>query len=398
MSLVNKNNILNFPDNSLLSGTPGIKINFSGKNYFVPVRPETSFNTNGQVGNIAHISEQSIKSGTLMVKLQAGDNVFALPILNLDEPLLPVEYCNYLFSWGDNSSGQLGLGDTNDRYEPEKIGSKTWQQVAAGYNHTLAIDSEGFLWGWGNNSSRQLGLGELVNYLTPQQVCSFAVKYIATGYDHSMLVDTNGDLWGCGNNTSGAVGISSPFVYVDTWTLVTEEKAAPFTQVACGNQSTFAIDAQNILYCCGSNSNGRLGMPESVTRLFSITPADFGKCKTVVCGDNRSFAVDLDNVLYATGSNQFYQLGLGEDDSDFYGFASVDSELRVQSIACTNSASYIIDVNERLWGCGLNSNGILGKPPSQIFIYTFNLISTEKYKKITAGHDFIAAISEREKI
>ena len=155
MSLVNKNNILNFPDNSLLSGTPGIKINFSGKNYFVPVRPETSFNTNGQVGNIAHISEQSIKSGTLMVKLQAGDNVFALPILNLDEPLLPVEYCNYLFSWGDNSSGQLGLGDTNDRYEPEKIGSKTWQQVAAGYNHTLAIDSEGFLWGWGNNSSGQ---------------------------------------------------------------------------------------------------------------------------------------------------------------------------------------------------------------------------------------------------
>ena len=45
-----------------------------------------------------------------------------------------------LYSWGKNTSGQLGLGNTTDYSSPKQVGALTnWLKVAAGYGHTLAL-------------------------------------------------------------------------------------------------------------------------------------------------------------------------------------------------------------------------------------------------------------------
>ena len=76
-----------------------------------------------------------------------------------------------LWAWGNNLSGQLGLGDTNWRWTPTQVGSDDdWTIISAGGAHSLALKAGGTLWAWGSNSSGQLGMGDTDRRETPTQV------------------------------------------------------------------------------------------------------------------------------------------------------------------------------------------------------------------------------------
>lgn len=60
----------------------------------------------------------------------------------------------HLFSWGNNSHGQLGIGTLNDQYEPCLVSSLQgvpFALINAGAQHTFALTLSGALFGWGNN-------------------------------------------------------------------------------------------------------------------------------------------------------------------------------------------------------------------------------------------------------
>ena len=66
-----------------------------------------------------------------------------------------------VWTWGDNSQGQLGDGMTEDRPVPAPVPVLSdVTAVAAGKYHTLALKADGSVWAWGANDSGQLGDGE----------------------------------------------------------------------------------------------------------------------------------------------------------------------------------------------------------------------------------------------
>ena len=71
-----------------------------------------------------------------------------------------------LFSWGRNSSGQLGHGDTQNRCRPQSITSFVSDQIrlrsaAVGDSHMMAVSKNGNVYSWGMISKGRLGSIEL---------------------------------------------------------------------------------------------------------------------------------------------------------------------------------------------------------------------------------------------
>jgi alpha-tubulin suppressor-like RCC1 family protein len=106
-----------------------------------------------------------------------------------------------LWSWGSNVSGKLGI-DPNE-LNATKItpvttfaGGNNWKQVAISYNHTAAIKTDGTLWTWGINSSGQLGINNIgvmdIGSMTP--VTTFLGgnnwKSVASGGNHTIAIQS----------------------------------------------------------------------------------------------------------------------------------------------------------------------------------------------------------------
>ena len=79
-----------------------------------------------------------------------------------------------LWAWGENGFGQLGVGDSDDRDRPTQVGtSRDWVAIAPGgaaSYHSLALKRDGTLWAWGLNKFGQLGLGDTTDRYAPAQV------------------------------------------------------------------------------------------------------------------------------------------------------------------------------------------------------------------------------------
>jgi alpha-tubulin suppressor-like RCC1 family protein len=67
-------------------------------------------------------------------------------------------------------------------------------QIAAGYEHVLAINSNKQLFSWGSGGSGRLGLLDFQDRYSPEYVSfykAFNVEYCAAGDAHSAVVITN---------------------------------------------------------------------------------------------------------------------------------------------------------------------------------------------------------------
>src|SRR5208282_3446693 len=77
-----------------------------------------------------------------------------------------------VYSWGDDSQGQLGDG-TSSRQTPQAIalpGGVTAVDVAAGYDFGMALGSNGLVYCWGTNLFAGLGSSAAGPQETPVQV------------------------------------------------------------------------------------------------------------------------------------------------------------------------------------------------------------------------------------
>lgn len=97
----------------------------------------------------------------------------------------------FLYSWGNNDVGQLGKGTTGGtQLSPLRIDTNTdWLLVSAGYKHSLGLrgSNNGNLWVWGDNSSGQLGIGNTSSKSVPEQAASGIVwGFIVPGFDNSI--------------------------------------------------------------------------------------------------------------------------------------------------------------------------------------------------------------------
>ena len=87
-------------------------------------------------------------------------------------------------------------------------GAQPVTKVAAGYEHSLVLKSDGSLWAMGLNEVGELGDGTYngngIN--RPEQIVASNVTGIAAGWDDSLFIKSDGSLWAMGWNLWGQLG------------------------------------------------------------------------------------------------------------------------------------------------------------------------------------------------
>lgn len=267
-----------------------------------------------------------------------------------------------LWAWGSNGAGNLGIGSTTQQTSPVQVGTDTnWSRVSGGGAHTLALKTTGSLWVWGDNTYGQLGLGSTGgSYTSPTQLGSGTDwAAIATGDLHSLAIKSDGTLWAWGFNASGQVGngnTTSPQpspVQVGTDT--------NWVSVAAGQDHSLAIKSNGTLWAWGANSSGQLGI--GTTSSSQTTPIQVGtdtNWVSVVGGATFTIALKSTGELWAWGSNGFGALGIGSSGGTYTSPVQVGTDTNWASVASGQYYSLAVKTTGTLWAWGYNLSGQLG--------------------------------------
>jgi len=125
-----------------------------------------------------------------------------------------------VWAWGLQSFGELGNGtfgnpglQTGSDKPLQVLGLTGVKAIAAVGFHSLALQSDGTVWAWGDNAYGELGNGTYTNSNTPVQVLGpggvgflTGVAALAGGAYHSLALKSDGTVWAWGQNTSGELG------------------------------------------------------------------------------------------------------------------------------------------------------------------------------------------------
>jgi len=268
------------------------------------------------------------------------------------------------FVWGANKSGQLGIGDGQNVTSPYPLSAGNavnsevqWRQIAPGYRHTAAIRSDGTLWTWGENSYGQLGLGDTVSKSTPQQVgIDTNWSAVTVGGYHTLALKANGSLWAWGNNYEEELGDGT-----------TEPQSLPiqilsgynWKAISAGLYHSAALSTDGELFTWGYNGYGQLG---NDSFSFSSPPAHIlpgTAWQSLSAGVYHSAGVTSEGRLYTWGYNGFGQLGSG-DTSNYAAPNAVDMDTDWASVAAGGFHTLALKSSGNLYAFGDNSSGAVG--------------------------------------
>ncbi len=217
-----------------------------------------------------------------------------------------------MYCWGDNSSGQLGLGDSDNRDTPTQVAG-TWLDVSVGNAHICGIRMGGTLWCWGDNEGGQLGQGDTTNVDSPAQVGTDTNwKDVSAGADHTCAIRMDGTLWCWGDNSNGALGTgggddqTTPVqIGADNnWDSIVSE----------GNRFNCGLRTEGTLWCWGRNFRGPLGLGDTSDRNAPEQVGTDTDWASVNIGRDHACALKDDGVLECVGRNFAGGLGIGDTD------------------------------------------------------------------------------------
>jgi alpha-tubulin suppressor-like RCC1 family protein len=312
-------------------------------------------NTYGQLAKIDIVSRSS--------PVQIGANTWS-SISAGNFHVVAVQTNGSLWAWGRNDWGQLGDGTIINRSSPVQI-SGTWLSATTGYDHTIAIKSDGTLWTWGRNDKGQLGQGDILSRSVPIQIGLINTwSKISAGISHSVAVKTDNTGWAIGDNTWGQLGDntttsrSSPVLVSGSYA---------WSNILTSRYSTIGVQTDSSVWTWGVGDSGQLGngaivvksAPVQISSLLSTYPLS-GVTSTIISGPDINALIKSDGALWSWGANDFGQLGSGTIIKRSSPVQVGNGAMWVQGSISYRSVLGIKS-DGTLWSWGDNSIGQLGQ-------------------------------------
>jgi alpha-tubulin suppressor-like RCC1 family protein len=383
------------------------------------------FNYHGQLGNgLSSYEPQPVPAKILnmsrVIDIKGGSG-FGLA-MDLD---------GNAWSWGDNTFGELGDGDYDDRYYPNlvllpsgdhfsNIAFSGINQIAAGSHHSLAIKNDGSVWAWGFNGLGNLGNGSTQNSKFPIKVPSLSgMIAVSAGGDHSLAIKSDGSVWAWGSNSFGELGDGTS---TDRSVPVQVIGLNNITAISCGSSHNLALASDGTVWAWGRNTWGQLGDGTTINRTLPVQVNNLVNISSVAAGGIHSLALMSDGTVWAWGNNYDGQLGIGEQsiqiDTDaessqdettrlYAGFSNnqenndtavhdtpqqVQGLSDVSKIAAGDYHSLALTSDGSAWSWGYNGYGELGDGTTDTRTSPVNIETITRGATIAGGSYYSMAI------
>ena len=237
-----------------------------------------------------------------------------------------------IFTWGENASGQLGDGTISNKSTPVDITEKfTLDEdekvvdVSLGYVHMGALTSKGRLFTWGNNTYGQLGNGTNNLQINPTEITSYlnlnsseTLISVRLGGYHTMVVTSDDRVFTWGNNTKGQLGnetftnTNSPVDITDKFILGLNEH---IVLSSSGYRYSIAVTSEGRVFSWGENLNGQLGdglnanlsSPKDITSQFNLVSNE--AFRLLSTGEAHSSLLTTYGKIIIWGDNENGKLG-----------------------------------------------------------------------------------------
>lgn len=343
-----------------------------------------------------------------------------------------------VFTWGANYNGQLGNGERTAYYDvPNRFPTEITNQfslrieesiihVSGGDKHSAAITSAGRIFTWGNNSYGQLG-GEPFNYDVTYPIDitdNFRLleneifAEVSLGSNHSAAITSEGRVFMWGNNESGELGDGTfqyklePIDITSNFNLDIEEK---IVSVNLGSIHSSAVTSSGKIFTWGNNDDGQLGdntlteknLPTEITNKFSYHIGE--TISEVVLGWQHSISATYSGKIFTWGNNGSGRLGNGDSNNEFTPIEISDQFYlnngeTIQKFDYGDKNSAAITSEGRLFTWGYNTEGGLGDGtsdnrniPTEI-TNNFNLDIGETITEVDIGTRYSLATTSTGKL
>jgi alpha-tubulin suppressor-like RCC1 family protein len=313
-----------------------------------------------------------------------------------------------LYGWGNGGSYQLGNGgsaNVNTSTLVSTYGSLATRGVtkgACGNAHTVALASDGTLHAWGANSSGQLGITTtgpgnttiltiptLINSGTGLLAGSRTATAVACGGYYTVALASDGTLHAWGYNANGELGMAAAGpgnttnLYVPTMINGGTGKpgVANVIAFACGINHSIALDANNLMYAWGYNSNGQLGTSTNGT-VTAYVPTliyngygnlGYTPSSVFACGYLHTVALSTNAYLFSWGNNTYGQTGTstGTTGASIYlptmvydNTGLLAGARNASAVACGYYHTVALATDGTVHAWGYNAQGQLGIAPT----------------------------------
>lgn len=272
---------------------------------------------------------------------------------------------------GYNDNGQCGTGSNQQVRQISHVQALEGEYISQvhvynGCEHTLAITKDGKLFSFGYNYRGQLGLGTTSSEVLPRPVKGLLAKRVvmaACSYHHSIMLCADGVMFSCGRNDCGQLGHGDSVDKKTPQPVINQPQ--DITSLSCGQYHTLVSTSTGAAYACGKNDYGQLGYESTDSAksfLKLLGSPEMDTVLQVCCGYYHSLILCHNGLVFGFGRNDYGQLGLGHTQPRVYNCQQI-VQLRDKNVLSVTAGCYhsiASTLNGMLYVFGRNNHGQLG--------------------------------------